>query len=667
MNWFANLKTAHKLALGFGLCLLLTALVGGIAVARMGQMNTISEKIRSDSLSGSESIGQFQANARQFRTVEYRHALAGNAAEMAAAEADLTKAKTGAEAALQGYQSSCTDPVDAKNLKDLQVEWQKYVAMQDALFVVSRKNDFKQCAALLNGPMRIEFNRMIDTLDIMVDWNHAHGQFYSRQAQSAYTSGRTLVLALVSMAILLGTVVGVAITRYIVGTLAQIAGRLETLNTVCVTNLARATEALEHGDLTAEIVTGTVPLDISTKDEFGKVAKTFNAMLDTVKSTINSFRASQASLSALVGEMKTSAAQVSGAATALSGASQQIGAATEEINASMQEVAQASEQSASGANEVAQGSVRQSASIGAGAEQVAHLVHSVHEVARDAETAETASLNATRVAQTGADTVRETVAGMHAIRATITGSTQVIQTLGASSQQIGTIVETIEEIAGQTNLLALNAAIEAARAGEAGRGFAVVADEVRKLAERSRGAAEEIGGLIKAVQSQTSQAVTIMEGGVREVEAKTELAERAGEALTQIQSVVATVAERVHSIYTAAEEMATVSDEASRSIAAAASVVDESSAAAEEMSASAEEVSASVRNVAGTTAQQGAAVEDLMASAADLSSISSTLAGLVARFQTLPASAANNAGYEASGPPALRLVGAEKPALRRVA
>lgn len=665
MNWFTNLKTAHKLALGFGLCLVLTALIGGIAITRMAQMNTISAKILSDSLAGNELVAQFGAAVRQYRIIQYRDILA-DPSQKAKTEQELAKPQADAEQALKDYQPTVANPTDQANINATRAEWERYVSMQEALLSAIHSNDTRSATVLINGPMKLQFFRVIDATAVTNAANHARGVAYSHQAQSAYTSGRALVLALVGLTILLGTVVGIVITRYMVGTLAQIAGRLETLSAVCITNLSRAAEALEHGDLTAEIVTGTTPLDIHTKDEFGQVAKTFNAMLDTVKSTVGSFRASQASLSALVGEMKISAAQVNGAATALSGASQQIGAATEEINASMQEVAQASEQSASGANEVAQGSVRQSASIGAGAEQVAHLVHSVHEVTRDAETAETASMNATQVAQTGADTVRETVVGMHAIRTTIAGSSQVIQTLGASSQQIGTIVETIEEIAGQTNLLALNAAIEAARAGDAGRGFAVVADEVRKLAERSRGAAEEIGGLIKAVQSQTSQAVTIMEGGVREVEAKTELAERAGEALTQIQSVVATVAERVHSIYTAAEEMAAVSDEASRSIAAAASVVDESSAAAEEMSASAEEVSASVRNVAGTTAQQGAAVEDLMASAADLSGISSTLAGLVARFQTLPSSA-SDAGYEASGQPALRLVGTDKPALRRVA
>ncbi len=201
----------------------------------------------------------------------------------------------------------------------------------------------------------------------------------------------------------------------------------------------------------------------------------------------------------------------------------------------MQEVAQASEQSARGANEVASGSATQAASISEGAELVKQLAEAVRGVAKDSRNCRAGARGAPHRSPRPAQTaVRETVTGMHAIQRTIADSAQVIQTLGASSKQIGTIVQTIEEIADQTNLLALNAAIEAARAGDAGRGFAVVADEVRKLAERSRGATEEIGGLIETVQSQTARAVAAMEGGVREVEAKTALAERAGQALTEI-------------------------------------------------------------------------------------------------------------------------------------
>ncbi len=633
MNWFYNLKIAHKLALGFGLCLALAVMVGVVAVTHMAQMNKISASIVSDSLDGTERLGQFQAASGQFRTVEYRHALSSTPADWDKSEADMITEQGNADTALKAYQGTITDPTDTQNFNALQTEWQKYVAMKDAFLIVSRKNDDKQSATLLNGPMKDEFDQVRDKTTAMTAWNKSHGEDYSRQAQEAYVSAQAVTIGLLALAVLLGTLAGWLISRYMTSVIAQISERLNTLHTICITNLGSAVAALEQGDLTAKIVTGTEPLTIQSKDEFGRMAQTFNAMLDQMKATIGSFRTSQAALNTLILQMQASAVQVNGTANTLAGASEQIGAATEEIGATMQEVAEASEQSARGASEIARGSAVQAASMTEGAEQVKELVAAVQGVTRDAEAANQATIQANETASAGAQAVEQTVVGMQRIQEAVTQSAQVIQSLGQTSGQIGGIINTIDEIAGQTNLLALNAAIEAARAGEAGRGFAVVADEVRKLAERCAVATKDIGTLISEIQSQTGQAVSAMESGTREVTAGMTMAGEAGASLERIQIVVQEMSERVLGISAAAEEMSASAQEVSQTITEVAAVIEESSAAAEEMSASAEEVSASVQTVAGTTAQQGAAVEDLTASASEMSVVAQTLSDLVAQFK----------------------------------
>jgi len=143
----------------------------------------------------------------------------------------------------------------------------------------------------------------------------------------------------------------------------------------------------------------------------------------------------------------------------------------------------------------------------------------------------------------------------------VTESARTVEGLGARSDQIGAIVSTIEDIADQTNLLALNAAIEAARAGEQGRGFAVVADEVRALAERTAKATREIGEMIKGIQTQTKLAVGVMEAGVREVETSSAEAERSGTALKEILEQVDQVTGQVNQIATAAEEQSAATGE----------------------------------------------------------------------------------------------------------
>jgi twitching motility protein PilJ len=184
-----------------------------------------------------------------------------------------------------------------------------------------------------------------------------------------------------------------------------------------------------------------------------------------------------------------------------------------------------------------------------GAEQQASQIHNASEavnamslttqrMAENAGAATQTSVKATQAAVKGGAAVSETIKGMQRIRATVQSTGKKIKGLGERSLEIGAIIEVINEIATQTNLLALNAAIEAARAGEQGKGFAVVADEVRKLAERAARATKDITGLIKGIQVETSEAVTVMEEGTREVEEGTKLADQAGAALREIEQIV---------------------------------------------------------------------------------------------------------------------------------
>ena len=166
------------------------------------------------------------------------------------------------------------------------------------------------------------------------------------------------------------------------------------------------------------------------------------------------------------------------------------------------------------------------------------MLQTTQRMAESADAATKTSLKATQAAVKGGASVAETIKGMQRIRAAVQSTGKKIKGLGERSLEIGAIIEVINEIATQTNLLALNAAIEAARAGEQGKGFAVVADEVRKLAERAARATKDITGLIKGIQVETSEAVTVMEEGTREVEEGTKLADQAGSALREIQEIV---------------------------------------------------------------------------------------------------------------------------------
>jgi methyl-accepting chemotaxis protein len=195
----------------------------------------------------------------------------------------------------------------------------------------------------------------------------------------------------------------------------------------------------------------------------------------------------------------------------------------------------------------------------------------------------------------GGEVVQQTISGMHRIAAQVKQSAQTVESLGVRSEQIGEIVGTIEDIADQTNLLALNAAIEAARAGEQGRGFAVVADEVRALAERTSVATKEISEMIRAIQKETKEAVVAMEEGVSEVEKGATTSEKSGEALHEILAHIEEVNMQINQIAIAAEEQTATTSEISSNVMQVTQVVQETSRGAYETATASAQLAANAQ------------------------------------------------------------------------
>jgi len=206
------------------------------------------------------------------------------------------------------------------------------------------------------------------------------------------------------------------------------------------------------------------------------------------------------------------------------------------------------------ADDMTAGATQQDQEITNTSSAVEELTVSMKQVSNNAEASAEAARRALDAAEQGNRAVSDTLEGMQRIRASVQATAKKIKSLGDRSLEISEIINVINDITEQTNLLALNAAIEAARAGEAGRGFAVVADEVRKLAEHSRSATKDIAALIKAIQAETNEAVVVMEEGTREVEVGAGLADQAGKALEAISSVVRQSAELVQEISLASKQ-----------------------------------------------------------------------------------------------------------------
>lgn len=373
--------------------------------------------------------------------------------------------------------------------------------------------------------------------------------------------------------------------------------------------LSETADKIAEGDLTK------TEERCSASGEVGKLIGAFENMADSLRTLISGVVGSTQNvvstseeLSATSGEAAKMVEQVADAMEEVAkGASKQATYVSSTIE-TVTQVNTSIQQIASGAHE-------QATSISITADMVNQMANSIQEVASSAQTVAHSAEKTREAADKGKNAVELTITGMDSIKNKVFETANKIRELGEHSQHIGEIIRVIDDIAEQTNLLALNAAIEAARAGEHGKGFAVVADEVRKLAERSSKATKEIADLITNIQKLTTVAVTAMEEGTGEVEQGAWLAFDAGNALKEILDNVEETYRQVQNISAAAEQISASSQEVVKAIENVSAITEENNAATQELSAASSQVGAAMENIASITQETSAAAQEVSASA----------------------------------------------------
>lgn len=435
--------------------------------------------------------------------------------------------------------SSKLDPEEHKLAENFAIKRESFV--KEGLIPVRDailKGNFVEATSLTLTKVNPLFKPADEAANAIHEYVTKDAQDIYMRAEKNYQKTMALVVGLVIAAIIGSGFVGILVIR-------SVSEGAKTL--------IDASGSMAQGDLTKRIRP-------SSKDELAVIAASFDAMADSFSQALN--------------KVSMSSMQVASASNQVHSTAERIATGAEEVAAQSTTVATASEEMAATSGDIAQ----------------------------NCQLAVECAQRATKVANDGFDVVKHTIEGIKSRGAKTKENAKIIESLGQRSDQIGAIVATIEDIADQTNLLALNAAIEAARAGEQGRGFAVVADEVRALAERTTRATKEISEMIKAIQGETKQAIVSMEEGVKGTERGATEAAQLETSLSDILEQINSVSLQVSQIATAAEEQTATTSEISNNINQITDVVQdtargahESASAASQLNGNAEELQRLVR------------------------------------------------------------------------
>lgn len=534
-----NMKIGIRAASVFALLGALVLGMGLIALYETRQMDTATDEIRVTWLPAVVALSEISSNLGRARAVTLRAALDDNDSERARNLEMLKGINAQLKDGLQDYDSTIIAADDRTLFNAFSTAHQQYVDLQAQVLDDIAAGHIDQARQKINGPLTLHADSMMKAMAALIAYNSKGAEVASQRSSDVADQALTAIIGSLLVIMLALAAIATVLTRSIVVPLADAVAVAERVAT---------------GDLTREI-------RVIGRDEPAQLLRALSRMQDSLRDTLRKIAAS----------------------------SDQLASASEELHTVTEDTSR--------------GLHQQSAEIDQAATAVNQMTAAVEEVANNAVSTADASKGADRTTRDGRDQVNQALASIQHLVDDVTGTSAEIELLANNANEISRVLDVIGAIAGQTNLLALNAAIEAARAGEAGRGFAVVADEVRALAHRTQQSTAEIEQMIVGIQTGTERAVSAMHSSQGRATGTLEVAQSAGQALEVIAEAIASINQRNLVIASASEEQAQVAREVDRNLVNIRDLAMQTSAGANQTSAAAQDLSRLAVDLNGMVAQ----------------------------------------------------------------
>ncbi|HXG30708.1 MAG TPA: methyl-accepting chemotaxis protein [Thermodesulfobacteriota bacterium] len=520
MDFFRGMKTRSKLITCFTVLMAFVFILGAISINRLVSMREAIRTIYEDRLVPVIDLDEINYRLASIRIGALRIINESDEAKRRDLFNEANKHEEEINRLIEKYSATYLVPEEKRVLDEFRVAWKGFNESRKNTYGWALEGDLERAKTNAVGDAAAKFKVVDEKIRRLIGIQDEVTKGLYEEAKRSYAFTRNIVIMSTIVVIAIAVASVLILTRLIAEPLADL-----------TTNVA---SRVAQGDL-------SVKIEVNGRDEIGELYGAMKRMVESLKRMI---------------------ADIKSMSDNLASASQELSASSEQMSRGVAEQSGRASQIATSATEMSQ---------------------TVIDIAKNASNIASSATETTKIAQDGRAVVGKSVEEVKAIAETVNESARLMSSLGDRSKQIGEIVNVIKDIADQTNLLALNAAIEAARAGEQGRGFAVVADEVRKLAERTAKATSEIGEMIGAIQNEVQKAISSMDVGTKRVGVGVDLAMQAGISLDTIVRSVNALQTMVQQIASATEEMSTVSDQISGDIETIASVSRETSTSSEQV------------------------------------------------------------------------------------
>lgn len=566
---FSNLKTTVKLMLAFALISIIVAIVGGFGTANLSKLNNQLEIMYGERVVPISSLGIIETSFQQLRVHSRDMAfLATEESEKKAIEEEITAIKEEIDVHLKIYAAGEINETEQVILEDLYPAIELYYLILDQE-INHAYADNTEGYLRAASDFKMMGSKVEKLMDQLVTMNIELAEEANEEAEALYKQALLTTIVIVLIAIILSLVFGFIIAQLISKPLQKVVTMVEKIS---------------NGDLTQTT-------DINRKDEVGILANSMNAMVINLRSMMQ-------------GVLHTS---------------EQVAASSEELTASAEETSRATEEITNAIQGIAEGAETSTASLEDSSTGLEEVSLGIQNIAESANAISESGSLATSQAKAGGEFVNQTVEQIRAISTSVNESGEAIKSLDKRSQEIGEITKVITDIANQTNLLALNAAIEAARAGEHGKGFAVVADEVRKLAEQSQHSSTQISELIKEIQNDMSLSNDSINQVKLDVNEGLKIVGKTEESFKIILDSLETVSLQIDDMAATAQQISASSQEVSANVMSSTSL--------------SRDASMNSQSVAASTEEQLASMEEISAASNNLSNMSMKLQDLVSKFK----------------------------------